>query len=132
MIEQIKFSSASQFERDQNETAFYLADQWTISSRLTFDCGIRLDSDTLTSSTHVAPRAGVLLSLTGDGKTLLKGGAGIFYDRVPLLLPAFPNFPNRTVTLFDRTGEVLSSTALVEPDRRLSRKPAKHYMECRA
>ena len=111
VIEQIKFSSASSFERDQNETAFYLADQWTISSRLTFDYGIRLDSDTITSSTHVAPRASVLLSLTSDGKTLLKGGAGIFYDRVPLLLSAFPNFPNRTVTLFDRTGEVLSSTA---------------------
>ena len=113
VIEQIKFSNASSFERDQNETAFYLADQWGISSRLTFDYGIRLDSDTITSSTHVAPRAGVLLSLTSDGKTLLKGGAGIFYDRVPLLLPAFPNFPNRTVTLFDRTGEVLSSTAFV-------------------
>ena len=113
VIEQIKFSNASSFERDQNETAFYLADQWGISSRLTFDYGIRLDSDTITSSTHVAPRAGVLLSLTSDGKTLLKGGAGIFYDRVPLLLPAFPNFPNRTVTFFDRTGEVLSSTAFV-------------------
>ena len=113
VIEQIKFSNASSFERDQNETAFYLADQWGISSRLTFDYGIRLDSDTITSSTHVAPRASVLLSLTSDGKTLLKGGAGIFYDRVPLLLPAFPNFPNRTVTLFDRTGEVLSSTAFV-------------------
>jgi len=113
VIEQIKFSPASWFERDQNEAAFYLADQWTVSSRLKFDYGIRLDGDTITSSTHVAPRAGVLLSLTGDGKTLLKGGAGIFYDRVPLLLPAFPNFPNRTVTLFDRTGEVLSSTVFV-------------------
>ncbi len=113
VIEQIKFSPASWFERDQNETAFYLADQWTVFSRLSFDYGIRLDSDTITSSTHVAPRAGVLLSLTSDGKTLLKGGAGIFYDRVPLLLPAFPNFPNRTVTLFDRTGDVLSSTAFV-------------------
>ena len=113
VIEQIKFSPASWFGRDQNETAFHLADQWTVSSRLSFDYGIRLDSDTITNSTHVAPRAGVLLSLTGDGKTLLKGGAGIFYDRVPLLLPAFPNFPNRTVTLFDRTGELLSSTAYV-------------------
>ena len=113
VIEQIKFSPASWFERDQNEAAFYLADQWAVSSRLKFDYGIRLDGDTITSSTHVAPRAGVLLSLTGDGKTLLKGGAGIFYDRVPLLLPAFPNFPNRTVTLFDRTGEVLSSTVFV-------------------
>jgi outer membrane receptor protein involved in Fe transport len=110
-IERISFSTSSWFDIDQNETAFYLSDQWTLSSRLSLDFGIRLDNDTITSSTHVAPRAGVVLSLTGDGKTLLKGGAGIFYDRVPLLLPAFPNFPNRTVTLMDAGGQVLSSTA---------------------
>jgi hypothetical protein len=112
-IERIDFSAASWFDLDQNETAFYVSDQWTVSSRLSFNGGIRLDSDTITSSTHVAPRGGVVLSLTGDGKTLLKGGAGIFYDRVPLMLPAFPNFPSRTVTLMDAGGQVLSSTAYV-------------------
>jgi hypothetical protein len=111
VIEQINSTPSSWFDLHQNETAFYLADQWTISSRLSFDWGIRLDSDTITSSTHVAPRGGVLVSLTGDGKTLLKGGVGVFYDRVPLLLPAFTHFPDRTVTVFDATGEILSSTA---------------------
>jgi len=113
VIEQINFSPASWFDLDQNESAFHLADQWTISPRLSFDLGVRLDTDTITSSTHVAPRGGVLLSLTGDGKTLLKGRAGIFYDRVPLLLPAFKEFPNRTVTEIGSTGEVVSSTAYV-------------------
>jgi outer membrane receptor protein involved in Fe transport len=112
-IERIGFSTAPWFDLDQNETAFYLSDQWTVSSRLSLNGGVRLDSDTITSSTHVAPRGGVVLSLTGDGKTLLKGGAGIFYDRVPLLLPAFPNFPSRTVTLMGPGGQVLSSTAFV-------------------
>ena len=111
LIEQINFTSSSWFELDQNESAFYLADQWTISSRLSFGWGMRVDSDTLTSSTHVAPRGDVLLSLTGDGKTLLKGGVGVFYDRVPLLLPAFPHFPERIVTTYGGTGELLSQTA---------------------
>jgi hypothetical protein len=112
-IERITFSSSSWFDLHQNETASYLADHWTMSSRLSLDGGIRLDSDTITSSTHVAPRAGVILSLTGDGKTLLKGGAGVFYDRVPLLLPAFPNFPSRTVTLVDLNSQISSSTVFV-------------------
>ena len=63
-----------------------------------------VDSDTITSSTHVEPRGGVLLSLTGDGKTLLKAGAGIFYDRVPLMLPRFAELPGRTVALIGPEG----------------------------
>jgi hypothetical protein len=111
LIERIDFSKPSSFEVHQNETAFYSADQWTVSSRVSFNYGVRVDSDTITSSTHFEPRAAVLLSLTGDGKTLLKGGAGIFYDRVPLMLPPFAEFPGRTVTLIGPVGQPLSSTA---------------------
>jgi Carboxypeptidase regulatory-like domain/TonB dependent receptor len=113
VIERIDFSKPSAFEVNQNETAFYVSDQWAISNRLSFDYGVRFDSDTITSSTHFEPRGGVLLSLTGDGKTLLKGGAGIFYDRVPLMLPPFGEFPGRTVTLIGPEGQVSSSTAFV-------------------
>lgn len=111
VIEKINFTPSSWFDLDENETALYVADEWTVSSRLTFNWGARLDNDTITSTTHVAPRGGALLSLTADGKTLLKGGAGIFYDRVPLLLPAFPDFPNRTVTVFSTTGDLLNTTS---------------------
>jgi Carboxypeptidase regulatory-like domain len=110
VIERIDFSKPSAFEVNQNETAFYSADQWTVSSRLSFNYGVRVDSDTITSSIHFAPRAGVLLSLTGDGKTLLKGGAGIFYDRVPLMLPKFAELPGRTVMVIGPGGQVSSST----------------------
>ncbi len=113
VIERIDFSRPSAFEVSQNETSFYSGDQWTVSSRLSLSYGVRVDSDTITSSIHFAPRAGVLLSLTGDGKTLLKGGAGIFYDRVPLMLPTFADLPGRTVTLIGPEGQVSSSMAFV-------------------
>lgn len=112
-IERIEFSQSNAFEVHQNETASYFADQWTLSSRASFNYGVRVDSDTLTSSSHFEPRAAVLLSLTGDGKTLLKGGAGIFYDRVPLMLPAFRELPGRTVTLMGPGGQTSSSTVFV-------------------
>jgi Carboxypeptidase regulatory-like domain/TonB dependent receptor len=113
VIERINFTAPSSFHLDQNESAFYFSDQWTVSNRLSFDYGVRVDSDTRTSSTHIAPRGGVLLSLTGDGKTVIKGNAGIFYDRVPLLLPAFEKFPDRTVSFLDSTGDLSSSTSYV-------------------
>jgi carboxypeptidase family protein len=112
-IEQITFTPSASFSIDQNETAAYVYDQWAPLSRLSFGFGVRLDNDTVTSSTHVAPRANVLLTLTSDGKTLLSGGAGIFYDRVPLMLPAFAALPGRTVTMYGSTDEVSSSTTYV-------------------
>ncbi len=112
-IEQITFTPAGSFNVGQNETAAYVSDQWAPLSRLSFGFGLRLDSDTVTSATHVAPRGSILLTLTGDGKTLLSGGAGIFYDRVPLMLPTFPDLPERTVSMYDSTGQISSSTAFV-------------------
>ncbi len=113
MIEQIAFSAAGSLNVGQNETTAYVFDQWAPSSRLLFGLGMRLDSDTVTGSTHVAPRGSVLLTLTSDGKTLLSGGAGVFYDRVPLMLPTFPNLPERTVSMYDPTGQISSSSVFV-------------------
>lgn len=113
VIEGISFSSPSSFGVHQNEGASYFSDRWAVSNRISFDLGIRIDGDTITDSIHFEPRAGVLLSLTGDGKTLLKGGAGIFYDRVPLMFPPFAELPGRTVTLIGPGGQISSSTAFV-------------------
>ena len=108
-VERISFTSPTSFRISQNETAWFAGDQWAINPRLTLSFGLRFDNDTITSSTHAAPRAGFLLSLTGDGKTLLKGGVGRFYDRVPLMAPTFTDLPDRTVTVLDQNGAALSS-----------------------
>ena len=109
-IERISFTSPSLFQVNQNETAWFAGDQWTINSRFTLNLGVRFDSDTITSSTHAAPRAGFLLTVTGDGKTLLKGGVGLFYDRIPLMVPVFPDLPDRTVSLIGRGASIVNST----------------------
>jgi hypothetical protein len=113
VIEQITFTPASSFDIGQNETAAYVFDQWAPFSRLSFGLGLRLDNDTVTDSTHLAPRGSMLVTLTGDGKTLLRGGGGVFYDRVPLMLPVFNDLPGRTVSMVDSTGQVSSSTTYV-------------------
>jgi len=110
-IERLTFTPPTSFGTNQNEATWFVGDQWSLSHRLTLDLGLRFDSDTVTSSTHVAPRLGFLLALTNDGKTLLKGGIGIFYDRVPLIYPVFDEMPDRTVTLLGPNGRALGSTA---------------------
>jgi len=108
-IENISFGPVSRFDIHQNEMAWFLADKWTPLSRLTVDLGLRFDWDSVTHSTNSAPRAGFALMLTRDAKTLLKGGAGLFYDRVQLNVASFPLLPGRTVESFDPAGGVLSS-----------------------
>jgi len=108
-VELLSFSSPTSFSIQQNETAWFAGDQWTIIPQLILSLGVRFDNDTITKSTHAAPRAGFLLVLTKDGKTLLKGGVGLFYDRVPLMVATFPDLPDRTVTILGQNGEAVSS-----------------------
>jgi hypothetical protein len=109
-IERISYTSPTSTSIGQTEAAAFVSDHWSPLSRLSFDAGARLDHDGLTDSSHVSPRGGFQLLLTGDAKTILKGGAGVFYDRVPLLMASFPYFPDRTVSYLDAAGVVTSST----------------------
>ena len=110
-VERINFTPATAFAIDQNEAAWFVADQWAVVPRFTLSLGLRSDTDSVTSSTHASPRGGFLWELTKDAKTLLKGGVGVFYDRVPLLVPTFTDFPDRTVDTLSPRGAVLASTS---------------------
>jgi len=110
-LERIQFGAPTRFSVDQTEFAWFVGDQWHPAERLSVDLGLRFDRDSITDSTHAAPRAGVTIALTRDRRTLLKAGGGLFYDRVPLNVPAFADFPARTVLSLGPGGEVLGSTA---------------------
>ena len=109
VLQRIEFGVPTDFSVSQNEFAWFVGDKWSVGPRLTLDLGLRFDTDSVTDATHAAPRVGLTLALTSDRKTLLKAGGGLFYDRVPLNVPAFPNFPDRTILTFDPAGEVVSS-----------------------
>ena len=109
-IERITFGDPRWARIHQNEASWFAGDQWSPFSRLTLDLGFRFDADTVTSSVHPAPRAGFQLALTSDRRTMLKGGAGLFYDRVPLMIAGFTSLPDRTVSYLDSSGVVVDST----------------------
>jgi hypothetical protein len=109
-VERITFAAPNEASINQDEMAWFASDEWTLLPRLTLSLGVRFDHDSITDSNHAAPRGSFLLALTGDRKTLLKGGAGVFYDRVPLMIASFPNLPGRTMSLLDPNGQVTSST----------------------
>ncbi|HZS71146.1 MAG TPA: hypothetical protein VFA13_04870, partial [Candidatus Acidoferrum sp.] len=52
-------------------------------------------------SSAIAPRAGVAYSPDAKAKTVIRAGAGLFYNLLPLLAADFTENPARTITLFD-------------------------------
>ena len=108
-LEQIEFGAPAAFVVHQNEFAWFVGDEWKVGPRLSIDLGLRFDRDSVTDSTHAQPRAGLTLALTSDRKMLLKAGGGLFYDRVPLNVPAFPYFPDRTIVTLNSDGGIVSS-----------------------
>ena len=67
---------------------FYAQDEWRASSRLTLNLGLRYDLqflDTIaTDRNNVSPRVGFVWTPTASQQLLVRGGAGLFFDRVPL------------------------------------------------
>jgi hypothetical protein len=108
-LEQIRFGPPSRFGIDHNQIALFAADHWQPTRFLTFDAGLRLDRDGITNSTSPAPRLGLALMLTKDARTVLKGGAGMFYDRVPMNIASFRDLPGRTVSVLSPAGWVEDS-----------------------
>ena len=92
-IERITFSGGREAYVSQQEVTWFAADRWTVSPRLLLDVGLRFDGDTVTSSAHAAPRLGFQLALTRSGRTMLRGGGGEFYDRVPFDDSSLPVVP---------------------------------------
>ena len=87
------------------ELAFYAQDDWRVNDRLTMNMGLRydlrlfpdepptvqgvlddFDLDTgvfPTDGDNISPRVGFAYDVAGDGASVVRGGAGLFYGRVP-------------------------------------------------
>ena len=97
---------------DYYEQGYFAQDDWKITPTVTLNLGLRYErvgaaqdfySNVKTDNNNIGPRAGFAWDLTGDGKTLLRGGYGLTYDQfflnLPLLTFQSPPFQRR-VTVF--------------------------------
>lgn len=103
LLQRINYVGGKPYRVSDTEPAIYAQDHWVFNSHFALDAGLRLEGQTITSTTRAAPRTGMVWS-PDSGKTVLRGGIGVFYDSVPLDVYAFNSYPAQVITTYNAAG----------------------------
>jgi len=104
VLRHIDFAGGRQFEPGDTELTFYAQNHWILNSRLAIDVGTRVERQQVSGSLRTAPRLGFAWSPFGRADTVVRGGVGVFYDRLPLSIYAFGRYPEQVVTTYGPDG----------------------------
>jgi hypothetical protein len=105
--QQIDFVGGGQLGRNKTEVLAYFEDKWSVNRRLTLEYGVRYDRDSVASENDFAPRVSFALLPLLDGRTVVRGGVGLFYDQIDLNVATFTQLQERVLTRFGPDGEQL-------------------------
>lgn len=109
LLREINFTGGHPYARSDLEWGAFAQDHWAINQSFALDAGVRIDRQGIAATTTLAPRTGFVWLPPGDSKrTVVRGGIGMFYDRVPLNVYAFQSYPRQVVTTFDQHGNIIS------------------------
>jgi hypothetical protein len=107
LLRTITYDGDSVFNLSDLESAVYAQDHWILNSRVALDTGLRWETQSLTHTNRLAPRAGFTWTPRANNATVIRGGVGVFYDTLPLNTYAFSNYPEQVVTTYDGHGNVI-------------------------
>lgn len=100
----INFAGAGRLDRNNGEYAAFVQDKWIINQRVTLDYGLRYDRDGIGRENNFAPRLGFVISPTKSARTIVRGGLGLFYDKIPLGVGVFEEYQDFVLTSFAPDG----------------------------
>jgi len=107
LLRRIEFLNGSPFDRSDVEVGFFGQDHWLISPRVAMDLGLRVERQGITETVRIAPRVGLAWTPFSSQRTVIRGGFGLFYDRVPLNVYAFNRYPEQVITSYGPNGEIV-------------------------
>jgi hypothetical protein len=107
--ERIDFSNPPAYSRTDLEVTAYVQDHWSLTPKLSFDYGGRLEHQRLAQNLRVGPRGGAAWSPFENRRTVVRAGYVLFYDHLPLDIYTFSRYPVRSVTMYSPDGSVIGA-----------------------
>jgi hypothetical protein len=102
--QQLDFVGSGQLSRNKTEFVTYFQDKWSLNRRLTLEYGVRYDRDNIADENNLSPRIGFAFLPLLDGRTVLRGGIGLFYDKIDLNVATFTQLQESVLTRFGSNG----------------------------
>lgn len=107
VLGRIDFSEPGHLSDEDTQFEAYGQDHWAVNNFLNVDYGLRFSNENIGSAAAFAPRLGFVYSPSRTGRTVIHGGAGIFYNRIAMLAADYAENPSRTISLFAPDGAPL-------------------------
>ena len=95
LLKRITFLGSGALDSSDVVTSGYVQDHWQVNDRLALDFGVRFDHDDMISESTFSPRTAFSLALDDEGRSIVKGGWGLFFNQVFLQVGAFRGFQQR-------------------------------------
>ncbi len=99
-----QFVGNGNLHQNNTEFAAFIQDQWLIHPNFSLDVGVRYNNQAIADAVNFAPRLGFAYSPFSNGKTVIRGGFGLFYDKVPLNATNFQQQQMRRITYYGLDG----------------------------
>lgn len=104
---------SSEVTQTNPNLGLYVQDEWKVGPQFTLNLGLRYDLQWLetidTDANNLSPRVGVVWAPFTSRRTLIRGSAGLFYDRVPLRALANALLSAGNTTDLDNLRQVIVS-----------------------
>ena len=103
--QQLDYTGSGRLSRNQTQILAYFEDSWSVNRRLKLEYGVRYDRNNVTSENNFAPRVSFAFLPLLDGRTVVRGGIGLFYDDVDMNVATFSQLQDRVLTRFGPDGQ---------------------------
>jgi Carboxypeptidase regulatory-like domain/TonB dependent receptor len=109
LARRLDFTGPSAQAVDTTDVALFVQDRYQPNTRWYLEFGGRVDRDGILQRYNVTPRVGTAILLDEAGRSTIRGGFGLFYERTPSTAGAFQQFESALDTRYAADGTTLAA-----------------------
>ena len=113
LSQRIEYESPSVQDASSTDLGAFVQDRWRPADGWVLELGARVDRDGVLERANVSPRGGIVFDVRPDGRGVLKGGIGRFFNQTPLNVKVFESYETATIARFASDG----ATPIAAPTR---------------